>query len=215
DTSVRRRAATRDARPRARPAPERAAARRADLGARPRRARRGRDHAWAPARRTRPVDRAGHPRPRAGRAPGRPRREAGRAVSTSIHVTLGEVAAALGLVAVALAVSLWQRSGVEGDIGVAVARSFVQLTAVGYVVKLVFDTDSLALVVALISAMALMGAFTARGRARRVPGAFWPLLVALAVAGAATLGLGVALGGVPATPPDLVPVGGMIIGNAM
>jgi len=115
-------------------------------------------------------------------------------VSTSIHVTLGEVAAALGLVAVALAVSLWQRSGVEGDIGVAVARSFVQLTAIGYVVKLVFDTDSLALVVALISAMALMGAFTARGRARRVPGAFWPF---------------------PATPRYLVPVGGMIIGNAM
>ena len=136
-------------------------------------------------------------------------------MSTSIHVTLGEVAAALGLVAVALAVSLWQRSGVEGDIGVAVARSFVQLTAIGYVVKLVFDTESLALVVALISAMALMGAFTARGRARRVPGAFWPLLVALAVAGAATLGLVVALGVFPATPRYLVPVGGMIIGNAM
>jgi hypothetical protein len=39
---------------------------------------------------------------------------------TGIHVTYGEVAAALALVAIAVAVSLWQRSGVADDIGVAV-----------------------------------------------------------------------------------------------
>jgi len=133
-------------------------------------------------------------------------------MTTSIHVTLGEVAAALVLVALAVAVSLWQRSGVESDIGVAVARSFVQLTAIGYVVKVVFEADALALVVALISAMAVLGAFTARARARRVPHAFWPLLAALAVAGAGTLGLVVALGVFPVRPRYLVPVGGMVIG---
>jgi len=134
---------------------------------------------------------------------------------TSIHVTYGEVAAALALVAIAVGVSLWQHSGVADDIGVAVVRSFIQLTAVGYVVKVVFEQDSLALVVALISAMTLIGAFTARGRAKRVPGAFWPLLIALAFASAATLGLVVALGIFPSTPRYLVPVGGMVIGNAM
>jgi putative ABC transport system permease protein len=136
-------------------------------------------------------------------------------VTAAIHLGLGEVAAALGLVAVAGAVSIWQHSGLEADIGVAVARSFVQLTAIGYVVKVVFDADSIALVVALISAMALLGAFTARGRAKGVPHAFWPLLIALVLAGAATLGLVVALGVFPATPRYLVPVGGMVIGNAM
>ena len=135
--------------------------------------------------------------------------------AASIHLSLGEVAAALALVAVAVGVSLWQRSDVERDIGVAVARSFVQLTAIGYVVKVVFEADSIALVIALISVQALLGAWTARGRARSVPGAFWPLLVALAVAGAGTLGLVVAVGVFPATPRYLVPVGGMVIGNAM
>ena len=38
--------------------------------------------------------------------------------------------------------------------------------------------------------MVVFGAFTARARARKVPGAFWPLLIALALAGATTLGLG-------------------------
>jgi putative ABC transport system permease protein len=136
-------------------------------------------------------------------------------MTATVHLSLSQIAAALGLVAVALAITVWQRVDLEGEIAVAVARSFVQLTAIGYVIKLLFDRDELALVVALIGAMVLFGAFTAAGRARAVPRAFWPLLVALAVAASATLGLVVALGVFPARPRYLVPVGGMVIGNAM
>ncbi|MGH2986589.1 MAG: ABC transporter permease, partial [Solirubrobacterales bacterium] len=57
--------------------------------------------------------------------------------------------------------------------------------------------------------------FTARRRAKRVPNAFWPLLVALAVAGTATLGVVVALGVFEPEPRYLVPVGGMVVGNSM
>ena len=63
--------------------------------------------------------------------------------------------------------------------------------------------------------MVLFGALTARSRAKNVPGAFWPLLIALSVAAASTLGLVVALGVFEPTPRYLVPVGGMVIGNAM
>jgi putative ABC transport system permease protein len=63
--------------------------------------------------------------------------------------------------------------------------------------------------------MVTFGAFTARSRAQLVPNAFWPLLISLAAAAAATLGLVVALGIFPATPRYLVPVGGMVIGNSM
>ena len=130
-------------------------------------------------------------------------------------VGFAEVGAALGLVAVAVLVSLWQRMRLEGDIAVAVARSFVQLTAVGFVIQLVFEQDDLLLVVALIAGMAVFGAFTARRRAASVPGAFWPLLVALTLAGAATLLLLVALGVFSAEPRYLVPLGGMVVGNSM
>jgi len=130
-------------------------------------------------------------------------------------VSLGEVAAALALAATAVAVSAIQRARLEGEIGLAALRAFVQLTAVGYVVKLVFEQDRLVFVVALLVAMTLFGALTARRRAAAVPGAFWPLLVALALAAAATLGLVVALGVFAAEPRYLVPVGGMVIGNAM
>jgi putative ABC transport system permease protein len=133
----------------------------------------------------------------------------------SIDVSLGEVAASIALLAVAAAISLWRDADLERDIGIALVRSFVQLTAIGYVIQAIFDADSLALVLALLTVMVVFGAFTARSRASRVPAAFLPLLVALALAAAATLGLVVGLGIFDATPRYLVPVGGMVIGNAM
>ena len=135
--------------------------------------------------------------------------------ASSIHVTVGEVAAALALVAIAAIASRSWQAGLEEDIGIAVVRSFVQLTAIGFVITVIFDQDSALLVLALITVMVVFGAFTARHRARQVPNSFWPLLVSLAVAAAATLGLVVALGIFPATPRYLVPVGGMVIGNSM
>jgi putative ABC transport system permease protein len=136
-------------------------------------------------------------------------------MAVGIDVTLGEVAASLALIAIAIAVSFWKRTGLENEIAVAVVRSFIQLTAIGYVIQAIFDEDSLLLVFALIAVMVVFGAFTARQRAKRVPAAFWPLLIGLAVAGSATLGLVVAVGIFDPTPRYLVPVGGMVVGNSM
>ncbi len=125
------------------------------------------------------------------------------------------MAASLALVAIAAAVSLWRRAELEGDLAVAVLRSFLQLTAVGYVIQAIFDSDSLWLVALLLAGMVAFGTFTARGRARRVPGALGPIAFALSAAAGVTLGLVLALGVFPAEPRYLVPVGGMVIGNAM
>jgi len=134
---------------------------------------------------------------------------------STVSITLGEVAASLALVAVAVAVSFWRHAELEQDIAVAVLRSFLQLTAVGYVIQAIFDTDSLWLVAALLAGMVAFGAWTARGRAKAVPGATGPILLALAVAATVTLGLVLALGVFAAEPRYLVPVGGMVIGNSM
>jgi putative ABC transport system permease protein len=136
-------------------------------------------------------------------------------VNSTIDVSLGEVAAALVLVAIAVVASRWQHAELEEDIGVAVARSFVQLTAIGFVIDIIFEEDDIALVVALLAVMVIFGAFTARQRAQLVPDAFWPLLVSLSVAAASPPGLVVVLGIFQPEPRYLVPVGGMVIGNAM
>jgi putative ABC transport system permease protein len=134
---------------------------------------------------------------------------------SSIDVSLGEVAGSVALVALAAAVSFWRRAELEGDIAVALVRSFIQLTAIGYVIKVIFEQDELVFVFALIAVMVLFGAIQARARAKRVPHAFWPLLIALSVAGGGTLALVLALGIFDPEPRYLVPVGGMVVGNSM
>jgi putative ABC transport system permease protein len=136
-------------------------------------------------------------------------------VSSTISITLGEVAASLVLIGVAIAVSFWRRAELEQDIAVAVFRSFIQLTAVGYVIQAIFDTDSLWLVVALLAGMVAFGAWTARGRAKGGPEVTGPIVLALGVAAAVTLGLVIGLGVFKPEPRYLVPVGGMVIGNSM
>jgi putative ABC transport system permease protein len=134
---------------------------------------------------------------------------------SGIDVSLGQVAAALVLVVIAIAISRWSSARIEGDMGIAVVRSFVQLTAIGYVIQLIFDDGSLLLVLALLAVMVGFGTLTARSRARKVPRATLPLLIALTAAGASTIGLVVALGIFEPEARYLVPVGGMVIGNAM
>ena len=136
-------------------------------------------------------------------------------MSSTIDVTLGEVVASLVLVAIAAGISRWRQADLERDIGIAVVRSFLQLTAVGFVIAAIFEQDSLLMVVALLAVMVGFGAWTARARARHVPGALAPLAIALTLSAVATLGLVLALGIFPAEPRYLVPVGGMVIGNAM
>ncbi|HET8822170.1 MAG TPA: iron export ABC transporter permease subunit FetB [Thermoleophilaceae bacterium] len=134
---------------------------------------------------------------------------------TTISISLEEVAASLALIAVAVAVSFWRRAELEQDVAVAVVRSFLQLTAVGFVIQAIFDSDSLWLVAALLAGMVAFGTWTARGRARAVPRATGPIGLALAVAAGVTLGLVLVFGIFEPEPRYLVPVGGMVIGNSM
>jgi putative ABC transport system permease protein len=121
----------------------------------------------------------------------------------------------LGLVAVAVALSLYEGLGLEGDIGVAVVRSFAQLAAIGYVIQYVFGLESLWAVALLLAGMVLFAAWTSARRVRGVPRAFLVAALAIGAAALATLGLLLALRVVPGTARYLVPLGGMVVGNSM
>jgi len=129
--------------------------------------------------------------------------------------TVGSALLTLGLVAVAVALSLYERLDLEKDIGVAVVRSFVQLAAIGYVIDFIFGLDNLGLVALLLAGMVLFAAWTSARRAERVPRAFLMAAVAVGVAAVATMGVLLTLRIVPPTARYLIPLGGMVIGNSM
>jgi putative ABC transport system permease protein len=127
----------------------------------------------------------------------------------------GSALVTLGLVAVAVALSLYQRLDLEKDIGVAVVRSFVQLAAIGYVIDYIFGLESLAAVALLLAGMVGFAGWTSARRAGDVPNAFVVTTAAIGVAAVATLVMLLLLHIVPPTARYLVPLGGMVIGNSM
>jgi putative ABC transport system permease protein len=129
-------------------------------------------------------------------------------------VTFGDVALSLTLVVVAVAISWWQRLGLEGDLLVATVRSFAQLLAVGYILTFVFNGHGWLTVVAL-AVMVGVASLTTRQRARRVPRSGAIAAVAIAVATVATIGLMAALHIIPTAARAVIPLGSMVISGAM
>src|SRR5215210_1123946 len=78
----------------------------------------------------------------------------------------------LGLVAVAVVLSFYEKLDLEKDIGIAVVRSFVQLAAIGYIIDYIFGLKNIGVVVLLLAGMVLFAAWTSARRASDVPRAF-------------------------------------------
>jgi putative ABC transport system permease protein len=124
--------------------------------------------------------------------------------------------ASLALVAVAAAVSLWQRLGLERQILWAAARALAQLLVVGVALAwLLLPGRSLWWSWAWTAGMILYAGQVARRRAPEVPRLGPLVVVAFAVAAVITLGAVFALGIFPLQARTLVPIAGMMIGNSM
>jgi putative ABC transport system permease protein len=126
------------------------------------------------------------------------------------------LAASLLLIAVTLGISVWRRLGLEKDVLVATGRALVQLLAVGYALAVVIDPDQpIAYAWAWLVFMVLFAAWTVSRRAPEVPGVLPLALVALGASTAVTTAVIVGLGIFPVEARAVIPVGGMMVGNAM
>lgn len=126
------------------------------------------------------------------------------------------LAASLVLVVVAVALSWWQGLRLEGPIAWASLRAAVQLVLVGWALKLVLDPSaSVVWAFAWVVGMVVFAAVTVRRRAPEVPGAFPIALVATAAVAVVSLGVIFGLGIFPVEGRTVVPLAGMMIGNAM
>ena len=128
---------------------------------------------------------------------------------------LGVLAAGV-LVAVAVAISLWRRLGVELSIVWAAGRALVQLLLIGFALRLVIDPDShLALSWGWVVLMVVFAGYTVRRRAPEVPGIGGIALAAFGVSAIVTLGVLFGLQIFPVEGRTVVPLAGMMVGNSM
>ncbi|MGN6693851.1 MAG: ABC transporter permease [Aquihabitans sp.] len=126
------------------------------------------------------------------------------------------VAASLLLVVVAAGLSWRDRLGLERSILWAACRAFVQLVAIGGALALVLADDAPPVLSWLwVVGMVIIGAATIASRVRGVPGLFWLAASALATAVSVSLLVAFGLDIVPLEPRTIVPVAGMLLGNAI
>lgn len=120
------------------------------------------------------------------------------------------------LVAVAVVVSRWQRMGVERSILWAALRAGVQLLAVGFLLRLIFES-SVAWVwsVVWVVAMVVIAAETVRQRASVIPGIRSVAFLAIGAASGVALALVFVPDIIDIEPVMLVVIAGVTIGNTM
>lgn len=130
-------------------------------------------------------------------------------------ITYLDVLLSLAFVAIAFGVSLAQKLRLERDIAEVIVRTFVQLVAIGYVLKFIFAQEQLWWTSVMIIAMTFVGAYTSAGRAKGIPKPFAITLSAMVTAIAVAILLLLGLSIIPPKPMFLIPIAGMVIGNTM
>ncbi len=131
------------------------------------------------------------------------------------NITNESLALSLVLVVVAIVISNKEKLGLERDIVWSIARAIVQLVAVGYVLKYIFDVNHALLTVLMVLFICLNAAWNAKKRSKYIDKAFVISFVAITSGAVLTLSVLVFTGSIAFVPMQVIPISGMIAGNAM
>src|SRR5690348_5577386 len=132
------------------------------------------------------------------------------------QLQLGLAQAGVAALTALLVVMAAARRGIhlEKDLAIAMARGLVQIVAVGSILLLLLRSPSWTSIFLLIAMIIAAGATSAR-RAKGMPGAFQVSTWAIACGAGSVIALMTALGVIDTPITALVPVGSMLIANAM
>ena len=122
---------------------------------------------------------------------------------------------ALAVVAAAITVSFTQKLGIEREMAYSIARAFIQLSIIGFVLEFIFTQTNVAWIFLAYCMMVTVAGYTAGKRAKHVPNGAYVSGASIFVGTSLTMALLVALQVFPFTPRYIIPVAGMMVGNAM
>ena len=118
-------------------------------------------------------------------------------------------------VLIAAGVSRWQNADLERDLLIATVRSFVQLILIGYALELIFDLDNPIFTTAVLVIMICIAGQTSGNRAKKLPNATRTAILSISIGTILTIGILLLLGVFSFIPEDIIPIGGMVVGNSM
>ncbi|GAC1587125.1 MAG: iron export ABC transporter permease subunit FetB [Acidimicrobiales bacterium] len=126
------------------------------------------------------------------------------------------LAASVTLVLVAIGISAWRKLGLEANVAFAALRAALQLLAVGLVLDLVIDPKR-PLILSWVWVVGMIGfaAYTTGRRAPEVPHAARISVVAYTLSSVVCLGVLFGLRIFPMNGRTIVPIAGLVVGNAL
>jgi putative ABC transport system permease protein len=119
------------------------------------------------------------------------------------------------LVIISILFSYSQKLKLEKEIIVGVIRAVIQLTAVGYILNIIFGLENPLFTTILLLVMLYNAAYNASKRGKNIKGIILTSFISIGVGAFITLAVLVAAGAIKYTPYEIIPVSGMIISNAM
>ncbi|TXK81860.1 ABC transporter permease [Paenibacillus sp. N3.4] len=121
----------------------------------------------------------------------------------------------LTFVMITIALSKWQKLGLEKDIALGTIRGALQLLFIGYVLHFVFKTNHIGLILLIIAVMIVIATRNAGKRGEGLKGIYWRIAIAIAVTEVLTLSLMLSLHIIESTTQYIIPISGMTIGSSM
>ncbi len=118
-------------------------------------------------------------------------------------------------VLIPLILSKTLRLGLERDTIIATIRSIIQLLAVGYILKFVFDTESLFYIFLMVALMIGVATQNAQKKGASIRGIAWKVGVTLVFVEVLTQSILIGFNIIPATAQYIISISGMVIGNSM
>ena len=135
-------------------------------------------------------------------------------IGNDVLMGLAQAAGAIALCAAVVALCRWQAVRVEREAAVSMARGLVQMIFVGMILALLLH-GSLLIGSLILLLMTVAAAFTAARRLKGMPGAHLLCFWAIAAGGGTVIAAMLATRSLQPDISVLVPVGSMIIANAM
>lgn len=132
-----------------------------------------------------------------------------------IDLGLTEVLWSALLVLVALGITIWWKIPVQKDIAFGSVRAFIQLVAVGYALKYIFDLQSIWLMLLAMLIMTAVGAHAAASQVKDIRRAFVLTFSSIAIGSAITIVMLLVLKVISLEARYVIPLAGMIISNSM
>src|SRR5690606_7235456 len=104
--------------------------------------------------------------------------------------------------------------GLEKDTIIATIRSIVQLLAVGFILKFVFDSESLLYIFLMVTLMIVAATHNAQKKGAAIKGITWKIAVTLVFVEILTQSILLGFNITPPTAQYIISISGMVIGNS-